>query len=104
MCTDFLTNAQVSTVGIPSQIFRPGVLVPEVLHRGVAERSGLRSGDLVTAVAGRRLQASPNSVNELVNVIKCGICLLFEMLCVLNLRSLRIEVESGTMTAGHVDA
>ena len=63
-------GVQVTTVGIPSQIFRPGVLVPEVIHRGVAERSGLRTGDLVTAVAGRRLQASPNAVNELVEVIK----------------------------------
>ena len=61
---------QVTTVGIPSQIFRPGVMVPEVLHKGVAERSGLRSGDLITYVAGNRLVASPYAVNEFVNVIK----------------------------------
>ena len=57
-------------MGIPSQIFRPGVMVPEVLHKGVAERSGLRSGDLITYVAGNRLVASPYAVNEFVNVIK----------------------------------
>lgn len=45
-------------------------MVPEVLHKGVAERSGLRSGDLITYVAGNRLVASPYAVNEFVNVIK----------------------------------
>ena len=61
---------QVSTVGIPSQIFRPGVMVPEVLHKGVAERAGLQDGDLITYVGGKRLEASPYTVNEFVNVIK----------------------------------
>jgi len=36
----------------------------------VAERSGLRDGDLVTYIAGKRLAASPMSVGSLVDVIK----------------------------------
>ena len=65
-------------MGIPSQVFRPGVLVPEVVHRGVAERAGLQRGDLVTYInapqgAPARLPASPASVTQLVDTIKCGL-------------------------------
>ena len=38
----------------------------------MAERSGLRDGDLVTYIAGKRLPASPYSVGSLVDVIKCA--------------------------------
>ena len=44
----------------------------QVVHRGVAERSGLRDGDLVTYIAGNRIPASPMSVGSLVEVIKCA--------------------------------
>ena len=44
----------------------------QVVHRGVAERSGIRDGDLVTYIAGNRIPASPMSVGSLVDVIKCG--------------------------------
>ena len=48
-------------------------LLIQVVHRGVAERSGLHDGDLITYIAGSRLPASPASVSNLVDVIKCGL-------------------------------
>ncbi|KAL6965908.1 hypothetical protein U1Q18_024489 [Sarracenia purpurea var. burkii] len=62
---------QVLSVGLPVQEAFPGVLVPEVRAFSAASRDGLLSGDVILAVDGIQLpETGPNSVSEIVNVIK----------------------------------
>ncbi|KAH7842457.1 hypothetical protein Vadar_005536 [Vaccinium darrowii] len=62
---------QVLSVGLPIQEAFPGVLVPEVRAFSAASRDGLLPGDVIISVNGNQLpQKGPNSVSEVVNVIK----------------------------------
>lgn len=62
---------QVLSIGLPIQEAFPGVLVPEVRAFSAASRDGLLPGDVIISVNGNQLpQKGPNSVSEVVNVIK----------------------------------
>eukprot|EP00191_Tetraselmis_sp_GSL018_P008215 CAMPEP_0177612146 /NCGR_PEP_ID=MMETSP0419_2-20121207/21010_1 /TAXON_ID=582737 /ORGANISM="Tetraselmis sp., Strain GSL018" /LENGTH=423 /DNA_ID=CAMNT_0019108205 /DNA_START=258 /DNA_END=1529 /DNA_ORIENTATION=+ len=62
--------AQVSTVGVGSPEFLPGVKVAEVIRSSAAERSGIRGGDIITAVNEAPLPADRAEVDRLVRQIK----------------------------------
>jgi membrane-associated protease RseP (regulator of RpoE activity) len=49
---------QVGAVGIPLIKYQPGVFVPQVLADKVADRAGLKAGDIILTVDGQQLGAS----------------------------------------------
>lgn len=62
---------QILAVGLPVQEIFPGVNVPEVRPFSAASRDGLLSGDVILEVNGNQfLKPGPNSVSEVVDVIK----------------------------------
>lgn len=62
---------QILAVGLPVQEIFPGVNVPEVRPFSAASRDGLLSGDVILEVNGNEfLKPGPNSVSEVVDVIK----------------------------------
>ncbi|CAK8575681.1 unnamed protein product [Lathyrus sativus] len=62
---------QILAVGLPVQEVFPGVNVPEVRPFSAASRDGLLSGDVILEVNGNEfLRPGPNSVSEVVDVIK----------------------------------
>ncbi|CAH1423833.1 unnamed protein product [Lactuca virosa] len=63
--------AQIVFVGLPVQESFPGVIVPEVRPFSAASRDGLLAGDVILSVNDIDLpQAIPNSVSQVVDVIK----------------------------------
>ena len=64
--------AQVTTVGTPLMTYRPGVVIPEVLHRSAGERAGLQAGDVLLGLNGQPLLPSPLSVPRTVAFIRCA--------------------------------
>lgn len=80
--------AQVTTVGTPLMTFRPGVVIPEVLHRSAGEKAGLQAGDILLGLNGQPLPPSPLSVPRTVAFIKyapesCRMCLGCSAACAL---------------------
>lgn len=68
----FLLVAQIGTVGVPQFNFQPGVLIPKVVteQTSVALKAGIKSGDVILAVDGKQLDASPESLPLLRQVIQ----------------------------------
>lgn len=68
----FLLVVQVGTVGIQELNLLPGVLVPEVKSElsQAAAQAGIQSGDLILAVDGQDLTASPQSIKLLMETIQ----------------------------------
>ncbi|MGI0490599.1 RIP metalloprotease RseP [Alkalinema pantanalense CENA528] len=62
--------AQAGTVGIPTPIFKPGVLLPKVEQASVAEKAGLKAGDVVLAINGTPIPAASNSPDRLRQAIE----------------------------------
>ncbi len=60
---------QAAFVGIPSPNILPGVRVPEVLRQSIAEKAGLKRGDIITRIAGVDIPAEPRSVSNVVSII-----------------------------------
>lgn len=63
---------QAGTFGFQQIDYQPGVIVPEVLTRGttVAADSGLQDKDVILAVNGETLDASPTAINTLREAIQ----------------------------------
>ena len=64
-CAFAVLFAQVCTVGTFDFSYSPGVRVPEVATASAADRAGMRAGDVVVAVEGKRLAASASAVKDL---------------------------------------
>ncbi|KIZ07162.1 Putative zinc metalloprotease [Monoraphidium neglectum] len=62
--------AQISTVGKAESAYLPGVRVPDVTPGGVAERAGVRAGDVLLRVGDYTVQAAPDQVAAVVTAIK----------------------------------
>ena len=65
-------DMQAGVVGIPSTNILPGVRVPEVLRNSIAEKAGLKRGDIITRIAGEAVPAEPRAVANVVSIITCG--------------------------------
>ena len=61
--------AQASTIGLPIPTYMPGVKLGPINPGSVADRSGLRKGDLVLSVGDMKVAPSPRSVDEVVTYI-----------------------------------
>ncbi|GFH17919.1 zinc metalloprotease, partial [Haematococcus lacustris] len=57
-------DEQAGTVGKAQTALLPGVRVSEVAAASAAGRAGLRDGDIITAINGSKLPASPDSVSQ----------------------------------------
>jgi membrane-associated protease RseP (regulator of RpoE activity) len=68
----FLLVGQIATVGAPQFNFQPGVLVPQVVteQTSIAQKAGLKSGDVILAVDGQELGASEASLLNLKQIIQ----------------------------------
>ncbi len=56
--------AQVSTIGKAESDYLVGVKVPEVISGGVAERAGIRAGDVLLRVGEYEVKAAPDQVSS----------------------------------------
>ncbi|CAD7696013.1 unnamed protein product [Ostreobium quekettii] len=61
--------AQVCTVGVADRVYQPGVRIPSVTRKSVAESSGLKAGDIIISVDGVPVAAGASSVSNVVNAI-----------------------------------
>ncbi len=61
----------MNTVGVAELALRSGVKVPEVVAGSVAERAGLRVGDVILAVDGQEIPPIMSSIPAVVREIKC---------------------------------
>lgn len=68
----FLLVGQVATVGIQDVNYQPGVLIPEIITEvnSPALVAGLKNNDVVIAVDGKTLPASPTAIDTLRNTIQ----------------------------------
>ena len=68
----FLLVGQVGTVGTPDFNYQPGVLVPQVAAESssVAQKAGIKSGDVVLAVDGQELGANRDAITSLMKTIQ----------------------------------
>lgn len=68
----FLLVAQIGTVGVQQFNFQPGVRIPQVVteQTSAALKAGIKSGDIVLAVDGKELDASPESLPFVRKVIQ----------------------------------
>lgn len=62
--------AQVGTVGKAESAYLPGVKVPEVTVGGVADRAGIRAGDVLLRIGDYEVKAAPDQVSAVVSAIK----------------------------------
>ena len=53
---------QIGTVGKAESAYLPGVRVPDVTPGGIAERAGLRGGDVLLRVGDYEVRAAPDQV------------------------------------------
>lgn len=60
----FLLIGQASIVGFPEVDYQPGVLVPQVLttETAIASQAGMKNGDVILAINGQTLEASPEAI------------------------------------------
>lgn len=58
------TPAQVGTVGKAENAYLAGVRVPDVTAGGVAERAGIRAGDVLLRVGDYEVRAAPDQVRS----------------------------------------
>ncbi|MCS7032136.1 MAG: RIP metalloprotease RseP [Gloeomargarita sp. SKYG116] len=67
-----ILTTQVLTVGIPHVVYQPGVRVPQIAVEmsPVAQRAGLKAGDVIVAVDGERLPAGKTAVQHVVQTIQ----------------------------------
>lgn len=68
----FLLVGQGLTVGFQQFNFQPGVLIPQVVteQSSVASIAGIKSGDIILAVDGKKLEADEAALQELRQVIQ----------------------------------
>jgi membrane-associated protease RseP (regulator of RpoE activity) len=68
----FLLVAQIGTVGTPDFNYQPGVLVPQVASASssIAQKAGIKSGDVILAVDGQDLGANREAINSLMKEIQ----------------------------------
>lgn len=68
----FLLVAQVGLVGIPDFNYQPGVLIPQVAAESslVAQKAGIKPGDVVLAVNGQELGARREAITSLMQDIQ----------------------------------
>jgi len=60
---------QASTVGLPVPTYMPGIKLGPINPGSVADKSGLRRGDLVLTIGDMRVAPSPYSVDDVVSYI-----------------------------------
>jgi len=67
-----ILTTQVLTVGIPQLVYQPGVRIPQIAldTSAVAQRAGLRAGDVILAVDGQALAPGKEAVNRVVEAIQ----------------------------------
>ena len=61
---------QVGVVGFTEPTYSPGVVLGVINADTVAERAGLRKGDIVTKIGGLNIEADPSSVQRFVDLVK----------------------------------
>ena len=61
---------QCMSPGLVETTYAPGVRVPEIQVASVAAMSGVKEGDVITAVDGKAVGAGEASVSEVVDIIK----------------------------------
>eukprot|EP00741_Cyanophora_paradoxa_P009399 tig00000144_g9105.t1 len=68
----FTLFGQVATVGVVEPNYKPGIVVPKVASdmTPVAQRAGIKAGDVILAVDGAPLEASPDSPSVFVDIMK----------------------------------
>jgi membrane-associated protease RseP (regulator of RpoE activity) len=60
---------QASTIGLPIPTYMPGVKLGPIYPDSVADKSGLRKGDLVLTVGDLKVAPSPSAVDDVVTYI-----------------------------------
>ncbi|MEN9214457.1 MAG: RIP metalloprotease RseP [Gloeomargarita sp. DG02_4_bins_56] len=67
-----ILTTQVLTVGIPQLVYQPGVRIPQIAldTSTVAQKAGLRAGDVILGVDGQTLAPGKEAVNRVVQAIQ----------------------------------